>query len=415
MKKKIILFGVMGLILFTSGCTTDYTSTLNQSVISSETSHTSDESTSTINDGLFTKVFNDSTNCGKGSSPQFVAYEKYNVGVYRAQTYLSSVFTTLLPSPNISGYEMSSSVMNLSGIKGIKAIELTYKSDSEFYVYASESREMSEENKTVVPASSGRDYKYAIVRFDNASYYQITTGKSDLTIKSMTIRYDGKTPVDDYDYLSYKANKINMDDLYTNYNVSDGDVRSIPTDITINADGTYTINETKEYTYHTRDYLKANYSDKYADDLALLDPIDVMNYYMLFHTYPINYFTKEEYESGLGSNYFSSSCLRRVSPYSGDYGYGAAVPDNGGTYYELDIDLNNTYSFTNRGNGRVVVWGKGFNGKGYDKNPVAVYTDDHYATFREYMNYGVLAPRFNAEQTLTPYVWSNPTILSKNK
>ena len=45
---------------------------------------------------------------------------------------------------------------------------------------------------------------------------------------------------------------------------------------------------------------------------------------------------------------------------------------------------------------------------------VIVYTDDHYATFQEYNNYGSFGTRFNAERSVTSYKWSKPTTLLKS-
>jgi len=91
------------------------------------------------------------------------------------------------------------------------------------------------------------------------------------------------------------------------------------------------------------------------------------------------------------------------------------VPYNYGSnfiYYECDIDLDGTYNKSNRGVGRVVVWFNGFNADGYVESPVAVYTDDHYATFQEYFNYKSLGERFDAEMAIVHAKWSNPTTLN---
>ena len=71
--------------------------------------------------------------------------------------------------------------------------------------------------------------------------------------------------------------------------------------------------------------------------------------------------------------------------------------------------MDESYSSNSRGVGRVVGWQYGFDdAKGatnYDDAPVCVYTDDHYATFLEYLNAGSFGVRFNAEMLRTPYVW----------
>lgn len=121
------------------------------------------------------------------------------------------------------------------------------------------------------------------------------------------------------------------------------------------------------------------------------------------------------------SNYASAFSLfgndaRCVSTYERTDGYATAIPYQiGGSgkplYHELDVALETSYSSNNRGVGRVVCWQYGFDASGYDSNPVAVYTDDHYATFQEYLNTGVYGTRFNAEMLLTPYIWGvNATV-----
>ena len=103
-----------------------------------------------------------------------------------------------------------------------------------------------------------------------------------------------------------------------------------------------------------------------------------------------------------------------MSTYSRTDGYALSVPYQSGSegtplYHELDVALDSTYSDNRRGVGRVVVWEYGFDASrgaiGYDSAPVAVYTDDHYATFQEYLNTGVYGTRFNSEMQRTIYIW----------
>jgi hypothetical protein len=77
-------------------------------------------------------------------------------------------------------------------------------------------------------------------------------------------------------------------------------------------------------------------------------------------------------------------------------------------YYEFDVALDGTYDKDERGVGRVVSWANGWDAEGYDGAPVSVYTDDHYATFQEYLNTGEFGERFDAERNLTYFEWSAP-------
>ena len=81
-------------------------------------------------------------------------------------------------------------------------------------------------------------------------------------------------------------------------------------------------------------------------------------------------------------------------------------------YHELDLDIDGSYSKDNRGSGRLVVWYYGFTSEGYDGSPVSVFTNDHYATFQEYMNDGTFGTKFNAEMVVTNYKFS-PAITKK--
>ena len=400
MKKFFKLICLAGLVLSIVSCHKAETSTND---LESNTSIS-------IIPQTYSKTFNKDNKMSYLANGEFRDYETLNLSAYRTGSNFSSVFTKIWATPNYTLTEKPSSISNMSPYKGIFEIELTYKSSSYFKVFTSKDR--SYNNETKIEAST--DYNTVLISANKASYFKIEAYTSDVTIKEMIVKYDGISEIEEYDLALYNSNKINISDFYTSYdNLTEGEERRIPSKITINQDNTYTVNEYKTYVYHTFSYLVSNYSNSSADELALTDPIDVCNYYMLFHTYPLNFFLKEDFATG--GLYFSSETLRRVSPYSRSYGYSEAVPDNGGTYYELDIDVSGYYSVTNRGMGRVVVWEKGFSGKGYDNNPVCVYTDDHYATFKEYMNYGVFAERFNAETNPTAYQWSNPIILSLNK
>jgi len=83
-------------------------------------------------------------------------------------------------------------------------------------------------------------------------------------------------------------------------------------------------------------------------------------------------------------------------------------------YYELDFDVDGTYTTSSRGVGRLVAFQEGFEATGYSNKPVIVYTDDHYSTFMEYNNYGGFETRFNGESYAT-FHWINPltTLIKK--
>ncbi len=362
-------------------------------------------------ENLLTKVYDSTTNVSQGyRTGDFDEYTNYNIGCYRTYGSSGRIFTSILATPNYLNTEQPSSVYNLEAIKGIRKIEISYSSLANFYLLYSNDKSYS--NRIDIAASDNTTTVFELESI--ASYFKICSTTSEVTLNYVTVYYNNKTkPLTEED-LSYNSNKINISDFYTSYsNLEEGETRRIPTNIIVNSDNTYTVSEYKEYTYHTLSYLE-NHSDE-ASSLALTDPVDVSNYYMLFHSWPLNYFLKEDLN--YGASYFTSDTLRRVSPYSRIDGYATSVPyetePNKTTpiYYELDFDASGYYTTTNRGVGRLVVWEYGFTSLNYDTNPVIVYTDDHYATFKEYSNFGTFSQNFNAENHSTGYKHTAANIL----
>lgn len=166
----------------------------------------------------------------------------------------------------------------------------------------------------------------------------------------------------------------------------------------------------------SRDVLDGIYT---VAESALTDPVDVANYYIALKEFPVNYFLKGSIPSEAYTTF--GDYLRQVSEYNRTDGYAQAVPYRDADpydgvnpyYYEFDIALPGLpYSTSNRGVGRVVIWQDGFDCTGYDYSPVAVYTDDHYATFQEFLNYGTYGERFNAEKSRTAYIYNAYNTLS---
>jgi len=369
-------------------------------------------SSCTTNKTLKTKAYDSNTNVSQGyRTGDYDEYSNYNIGCYRTYGSSGRIFTTILATPNYLGTEQPSCVYNLEAIKGIEKIEISYSTLANFYLLYSNDKSYS--NRIDILSSNNNVVTLELE--ENASYFKICSTTKDVTLNYVTVYYNDKTKVSNSEDLNYYQNKINLDDLYHEYdNLEDGLTRQIPSNIVINDNKTYSVTEYKEYTYHTLSYLETHKEE--ANSLALTDPVDVSNYYMLFHTWPLNYFEKEDLS--FGATYFTSEKLRRVSPYSRIDGYATSVPyknePNKDTpiYYELDFDASGYYSTTNRGTGRLVVWHYGFTSDSYDTNPVIVYTDDHYATFKEYLNYGVFGQNFNAEKHSTGYKFSASNILT---
>ena len=200
----------------------------------------------------------------------------------------------------------------------------------------------------------------------------------------------------------------------------------VPTNITISGNK-YTVKSTKRYTYYSFDYVQANYTSLDLDEIAMTDPVDVANYYQAFHALPANYYsvsyndgtswsdvTPEYVNSKSTVNTVFGTLTRGASLYARTGGYTETVPcTQGDCYIEFDFDADGTYQ-SNRGVNRVVIWPNGWTNTNGD--PAAVYTDDHYQTFKEYLNYGSWGTFFRADDKgyhRVNYTHGTTTTLSK--
>ena len=387
--------------------TTTETKTTSENISSSSSSSSSYTSTTdyTNIDLLDKTIKSDEIGDNSYSTGNYGYSSKTNLTYYRT-TSPSGCLVKLLKNPSFSINPHPSCIANKDPYNGIRQIEMTYSSDSDAYLLASLDKSYSE--KYDIKRSS--TFTTITLRISPASYFKICSTSSDFTINKLTIKYDNVTEVDKTE-LTYSDLRINMSDFYDTYTPTPGVVRKAPSKLNINDDGTYSVSEYKEYTYATSDWAR---SQSNPDQYAYTDPVDVANYYMLFHTWPANYGTKKGVKQL--KNIFTSNKVRQVSEYSRQNGYATAVPyfykDNF-VYYELDIDVSGTYSTGSRGTGRLVVWNTGFNATNYDENPVIVFTDDHYATFKEFLNYSTFGERFNVEQAITSYSWCLNKTLKK--
>ena len=277
----------------------------------------------------------------------------------------------------------------------IYSLIISYKSTSSFTIrYGSAALE----NTTNVAASSyGTNTEVVISNY----FFSIETGNSDVYISSIMIRYSAtsthtkvKTAIPEKDY-SIEPVK------YSGSLVAGSSYVDVP--VSISRDGSsYSVISTKRYTYYTYSYIESNPS--YASEAALTEPEDVANYYQAFGTYPANYVEKSQ--GSAAASLFGSSKVRVASYYTYTTGYATTFPYNTPVgYYELDIGLSNSYSYNSRGTARLVVWVNGFTVYGSGR-PVIVYTDDHYYTFKEYLNYGSFGQRFDSSGIRVGYYYT---------
>lgn len=326
---------------------------------------------------------------------------KQGIGIYRCYKTKTSDSLKLLAKPTIYEYEMESMIYNTDAYKGIYEYQIEYKSDTGIRLTYSKDRSYS--NEVILGKTSG--FMTVTVKTDLHCLFRISAIDTEALIKSVKLYYNNEGSDYDATYMSYSTYRLDVP--YKNFdNIAEGEKRSMPTKVSYQ-NGQVKVIKSKEYTYHSYDYLRTNQNE--ARDICYIDPVDVANYYMLFRDFPLNYQDQRD-----GS--VPSDMVRAQSAYTRQNGYALSVPFKnvkGFVYFELDIDNTGRYKPTKgRGVGRLVVWEKSFDFDEYNDHPVIVYTDDHYKTFREYMNDGTFGPRFNAEGHLASYKYNKPTTLT---
>lgn len=346
-------------------------------------------------------------------------YSNYQFNFYRAYKSNNELLH-LIPYTSITNVEgLASSFYNFEPIYGIEQISLTYRTSS------------NNSNKPYIRYDENKDLNYKIdldlstsiktvdINLNNANYFSIETTNVQLDIIELTIYYDNVTvSIDNTKKGSgedkYRINLPSVDENELIHNVTKV---TMPTKIQRNGDQ-YVVLEEKEYTYYSYQGVKNDLS--LVEEATLIDPVDICNYFIAFNQYPVNYVYKNEYNTAYRIFKDDTRC---VSTYTRTDGYATSVPYKAGSdgkpyYYELDLDLDGTYSNNSRGCGRLVCWEYGFDENkgavGYEQNQmVIVYTDDHYATFKEYYGAGLFSDTFDSEMNRTNTKWSNPLTLTK--
>lgn len=331
--------------------------------------------------------------------------EKNGIEYYRCYHTNAKIMTKLLTTPSYVDGEINSSFYNVDNLKGIYEMNIVYKSTKGLKIYYSKDRSYS----AYYTAGSSESMFDLTIRLDYQGFFKVETLGAEVEIESFTLKYNSSVENNNSAFLTYSDTRI--DQPYTDFdNIKSGETRKIANSITINSDNTYTINSYKSYTYYTFDDIVSNPS--LVSSCTYTDPVDVANYYTLFNAFPLNYGSQSDAKSL--SIYFGDN-TRCFFQYSRTDGYARSVPYYASgynpIYYELDFNEDSTYTTSNRGKGRLVIWTEGFRDVDYMGQSVIVYTDDHYATFKEYNNYGSFGTRFNAERSVTGLKWSEPTTL----
>ena len=359
-------------------------------------------------------------NYNTGNYGNFTSTAKFEY--YRTHRSKSELMHFVPYVSNNSLEGLNSSLYNTTTICGIKRIDIEYKTDSiagdNPIVKLGESRFYTYEVN--LPLTTSYNVTSLTFNNDNYNFFSIESSSMKLTIDSIKIYYlnnqSGYVNVPQRD-ANEGEYRINIPTLSDNELVSGVTTATVPTKVKF-VNNECVVEETKTYTYY--EYSDVIYNSSLISKASWTDPMDVSNYFVSFGTYPVNYVFKNNYSSAY--SYFKEN-TRCVSTYTRTDGYAKSVPYEVGSnnkpyYYECDIALDDTYSSSKRGVGRLVIWEYGFSNSkgaiGYSSSPVVVYTDDHYATFKEYFNCGVFGDRFDSERNRVHQIWSCPTTVEIN-
>lgn len=356
-------------------------------------------------------------------------YETGNYGksgdfeYYRA-VQASGYICKLIPLEQQPGCEetLGGALYNVDPIKDIDHITFTYKTNGNgtrnAKLYCGENT--YDDCEYVITSSTTNKETTIDLSSKQVNYFKFDSGDITLFLQSITVYYSGlnTTNGSNFTYKTTGTNEYRIAPTTYSGTLEDGvSYVDVPTSINTS---TGAILSTKRYTYYSYDYVEEH--QEYISEATIIDPVDVCNYFEAFGVCPANYggsfgsingisiATKEQVNSLFGSD------ARCISKYSKTTGYATSVPYYGSkpTYYELDIDTNGQYSTSSRQVGRIVAWATGFTGSDYGNGSqcVCVYTDDHYATFKEYNNFGGFLSRFNVERKICGAVRGNPTTLT---
>lgn len=332
----------------------------------------------------------------------------YSFGHYRANEPSGDAFISLVPySSYVDDGTQEGSFYNISPIYGIRYITITYKTN----LINSNNPQLSFGDDFSKPYSidieSSKQEVTNTYFIPDGNFFEIDTNDNRITIYSIDIKYTNIKEHYHSEEFPSGHNDYRLNPVQVSKTLVPGQTTvEVPIKVEYTTNG-YNVLETKEYTYYTYDYIVNN--PDLALDAALIDPMDIAAYYNSFKAHPVNYVTKKNYNNA--KTLFGNK-TRCISTYTRTDGYATAVPwqkqpsKNSPLYHELDLDIDGSYSKDNRGSGRLVVWYYGFTSDGYDDSPVSVFTNDHYATFQEYMNDGTFGTKFNAEMVVTNYKFS---------
>lgn len=340
-------------------------------------------------------------------------FEGINFEYYRAVRNSSEMFTLLPYYSKADDGTLPGAFYNTNRVESINRVIIEYKNDDSNSQGFSFSYSSDNYNFERAIASGSSEFRYIQANCDKSSYFRIETLEQTLCINKVFVYYSG-TVSNRQSYSSgqdaYRLNPTVYDE-----NLVDG-VSSvdIPIDIKVKDDGTYEVVATKKLTYYSNEYVLNN--PNVAQVASYTDPRDVAAYTIAFKVRPANYFYSFE-DNSYARTVFGDK-IRYYSEWDRTDGYVNAVPVSKDkiSYCELDIDIGDSYTSASgkvtRGVGRVVVFFNGFIEEGYNTSPVAVYTDDHYATFQEYLNTGEFSRRFSVQSYCNAFDYGSAKTLN---
>lgn len=369
------------------------------------------------------------------SNTYYSGFTQYNTGNYGINSladisfeyyrlYKNNSFDEIYFLPNVgvtSDGTLPAALLNRTAIRDIKTMEVRYKTESTSgnapRLYYGDDKSVP--NYVELPKSTS--WRTEIVTTTSAAnYFRLESGTTKLTLDNLEINYTNTGTAATFTHLSAGADHYRTNPVVSNGMLYEGQEVTVPIAVS-RVGNSYSVTETKTYTYYSFDYVESyQYALGDVSRFAYTDPADLAAFFSAFGTYPANYVFKANFDNAKAVFGFDA---RQVSYYTRTDGYANAIPwraspyGNYPEYYELDIDLDGSYYYGVRGVGRLVCWEYGFDANGYDYAPVCLYTDDHYATFQEYLNTGTFGTRFNSyysstQSMRTNYVWGAPITLN---
>lgn len=355
-------------------------------------------------------------------------YDKSGDFEYYRAVKQSGYLCKLIPLEQQLGCEepLGGALYNVNPIKDIDKITFTYKTSGSGIkspkLYCGERN--YDDNEIVITSSSINKETTIDLSSYQVNYFKFDSGDYTLYLQNITVYYSGLNTPNGSNFV-YKTTGVGeyriAPTVYSGTLVDGVSYVDVPTSINTSSGA---ILSTKRYTYYSYEYVNNN--PEYVSAATMTSPVDVCNYFQAFGCAPANYGNTSKYQAGPladGKTLPSASDVnslfgedaRIIQQFSSTTGYAKSVPYYGSTptYYELDIDTNGQYRTSSRQVGRIVAWATGFTGVDYGNGSqcVCTYTDDHYATFKEYNNYGGFLSRFNAEKHISGSVRGNPTTL----